>query len=439
MILTLNKEIILTGASLEIKNQLKKALSFPNPAYLEAKRHKRYTGNIEKTLCFLEKDQDSIRLPRGFIRQALEIVGKEFIFQDHRQILPVIDLQFSGKLRPYQEKAVQAIIKKDFGVLSALTGSGKTICALAIIAIRRQPVLILVHSKLLLYQWRDMIAKFLGTTAGLIGDNKFDVQPVTVGIINSVRKHLKELPRHFGQIIFDETHKIPAMMSCEIVRAFDCKFALGCSATPYRRDQLTRLIHWFIGPMVHRIDSKELEDLGAVLIPEIQTRETGFNYQKLLSLIVVDEDRNDMIVQDVLFETRHYSGTVLVVSDRVEHCEILAKALAINRSLRVEILTGQLKSKERMSIVEDIRAGKVDVVIATVQLIGEGVDFPCLSSLFLATPIKFSARLIQVIGRILRPVDGKKPHVYDYCDPVGPLYASAKARAKTYRDMGWLK
>lgn len=440
MILTLNKEIILKDANPEIKNQLKKALSFLNPAYIEAKKHKRYTGNIDKTLCYFEKDQDSIRFPRGFIREALEIVGKEFTFQDHRQILSAVDLQFSGKLRPYQEKAVQAIIKKDFGVLSALTGSGKSICGLAVVAIRRQPVLILVHSKLLLYQWKDVIAKFLGITAGQVGDGKYDIQPVTVAIINSARKHLQELPQHFGQIIFDETHKIPAMMSCEIVKAFDCKYMLGLSATPYRRDQLTRLIHWYIGPLVHKIDPVELQNTGSVLIPEIRTRETGFNYQKLLSLIVVDEDRNNMIVQNIISEVReHPKGTALVVSDRVEHCLSLAGVLASRKpGLSVKVLTGQLKSKERKALVEDIRVGKVKVVIATIQLIGEGLDVLGFSSLFLATPIKFSGRLIQVVGRILRPQDGKKPRVYDYCDPVGPLYASAKSRQKTYCDMRWV-
>jgi len=57
-----------------------------------------------------------------------------------------------------------------------------------------------------------------------------------------------------------------------------------------------------------------------------------------------------------------------------------------------------------------------------------------LSSLFLATPIKFSGRVIQYIGRVLRPAPGKsKATVYDYIDTnVGVLAASAKARQRVY-------
>lgn len=441
MRLTLDKQCMLSGADQSVTDRIKQALTMNNPAYLEAKRHGRWTGNIDKTLHFYDEAEDgSLSFPRGFMGQAMVITGRSLAFQDDRRVLFGVNFQFTGKLRPYQDEACQVLLKKDFGVLEALMGSGKTVIALAVIAARCQPTLILVHNKELLYQWRDRIAKFLGEDCGLVGDGKFDIQPITVAIINSAKTHLKELAKYFGQIVVDECHRTPATMFSEVVQAFDCKYMLGLSATPYRRDGLTNLIGWFIGDLVHKIDPVELQDTGSVLIPEIRTQETGFNYQKLLSLIVADEDRNNMIVQDVLFEARNHSGTVLVVSDRVEHCLLLAGILAGRKQgLMVEVLTGQLKSKERTSLVEDIRAGKVKVVIATIQLIGEGFDCPGLSSLFLATPIKFSGRLIQVIGRILRPADGKTPRVYDYRDPVGPLFASAQAREKTYKEMGWVE
>lgn len=449
MKLILNKQCTLSGADQSTTDQIKQSLTMKNPAYIEAKKHGRWTGEIDKVLTFYKEDAPvvygpaptiNLSFPRGFIRQAIAITGRDFVFQDDRRILPPVNFKFTGKLRPYQDEAYRAIIKKAFGFLEALMGSGKTVIALAVIAARCQPTLILVHNKELLYQWRDRIAEFLGVNAGLVGDGKFDVQPITVAIINSAKKYLEELPTHFGQVMIDECHRTPATMFSEVVQAFDCKYMLGLSATPYRRDELTSLIHWFVGPLIHKINPSELQDLGAVLVPEIRTRETGFNYQKLLSLIVGDEERNHLIIQDIFFETRHHSGTVLVVSDRVEHCLLLAGILASGEpDLTVEVLTGQLKSKERTSLVEDIRAGKVKVVIATIQLIGEGFDCPGLSSLFLATPIKFSGRLIQVIGRILRPADGKEPRVYDYRDPVGPLFASAWSREKTYKEMGWIE
>ena len=82
-----------------------------------------------------------------------------------------------------------------------------------------------------------------------------------------------------------------------------------------------------------------------------------------------------------------------------------------------------------------LNQGRVRVLIATGQLIGEGFDHKALSPLFLATPIRFSGRVLQYLGRVLRPAEGKdKALVYDYVDSrVEVLQAAAKARQRIYR------
>jgi superfamily II DNA or RNA helicase len=81
-----------------------------------------------------------------------------------------------------------------------------------------------------------------------------------------------------------------------------------------------------------------------------------------------------------------------------------------------------------------LNKGKVKVLLATGQLIGEGFDHSELSTLFLVTPIKFSGRVLQYMGRVLRPARGKKKaKVYDYVDVnVDVLKAAAKARQRVY-------
>jgi superfamily II DNA or RNA helicase len=61
--------------------------------------------------------------------------------------------------------------------------------------------------------------------------------------------------------------------------------------------------------------------------------------------------------------------------------------------------------------------GKIRVLAATGQFIGEGFNCREPSARFLAIPIKFNGRLPQYLGRILRPAPGKDhPRVFDYCD-----------------------
>ena len=98
-----------------------------------------------------------------------------------------------------------------------------------------------------------------------------------------------------------------------------------------------------------------------------------------------------------------------------------------------------LSKTERKAVIDRLNRGRVKVLVATGQLIGEGFDCKCLSTLFLATPIRYDGRVIQYLGRVLRPAYGKeRAKIYDYVDAnVGVLAASAKARQKVYTQGGF--
>jgi superfamily II DNA or RNA helicase len=118
-----------------------------------------------------------------------------------------------------------------------------------------------------------------------------------------------------------------------------------------------------------------------------------------------------------------------VVSDRVNHCRFFVEKLQ-NKGLQVELLSGQLAPEVRNEVVKGVLNGSVKVLVATLQLISEGFDCPGLSTLFLTTPISFEGRLLQVIGRVMRPAENKRARVYDYVDENIPtLLRSANVRA----------
>ena len=120
------------------------------------------------------------------------------------------------------------------------------------------------------------------------------------------------------------------------------------------------------------------------------------------------------------------------MSDRVAHCEILQQKLA-NHGVESALLTGRVAADERSRIVDDVQEGKTRVLISTLQLIGEGFDCPGLNTLVLSTPIKFEGRLLQVVGRIMRPSENKKARVIDYIDIHVPiLRRSAAARRQIF-------
>ena len=223
-------------------------LTMPNPAYDDAVKMSRWTGNLSRTLEFYREEMGGLTVPRGCLDMMKALArehAEKIEILDFRRTLPDIDIKFNGTLKPFQQKAVDSILQNDFGTLNAPTGSGKTVMAIAVITYRRQPTLIMVHNKELLSQWIDRVAAFTGirrADIGQIGNGKKTTGIVTVGIVNSVYPIAHMIKKNFGQIIIDECHRCPSRMFTEAVSAFDSKFMLGLSATPYRRDGLTDLI-----------------------------------------------------------------------------------------------------------------------------------------------------------------------------------------------------
>jgi superfamily II DNA or RNA helicase len=219
---------------------------------------------------------------------------------------------------------------------------------------------------------------------------------------------------------------------------------LGLSATPWRRDNLSKLIFWYLGDVHHEVDKNRLIEKGYILPAEVIVRETDFNpyfdpvneYSKMLSELTADDDRNQLIASDVALESRNINGVCLVLSDRKKHCETLRALLKYKHKVSSELLTGDVSDSERQNILKKLNQGQVKVLIATGLLIGEGFDCKDLSTLFFATPVRFSGRVIQYLGRVLRPAPGKqKARVYDYVDiKVDVLKKAALARQNVYNN-----
>ena len=450
MLIDLSNKLTISEDPEFLESVIQDRLTFANPKYRDNLKMNRWNGETPEYLKFYDyAENGDMILPRGFISQLVSLCrhyGSEFKIEDRRRILSEVEFTFEGQLRPFQMQAVNAMLHRDFGTLSAPTGSGKTVLALSLISERQQPALIIVHTKELLNQWIDRIGVFLGIPAdeiGVIGGGKKTIgDRITVALVQSLYKCSGEVSQHIGHLVVDECHRAPSRTFTEAVSAFDSKYMLGLSATPWRRDKLSKLIFWHIGDLQHEIDRADLEDTGDILKADVIFRETVFipysdpttEYSKMLSELTADQGRNALIAGDVAKEASSGSGICLVLSDRKQHCEDIRTILKVGHNIDAAVLTGGLSAQARQDIVERLNNGKIKVLVATGQLIGEGFDCKGLSTLFLTTPMRFSGRVTQYLGRVLRPAPGKAgARVFDYVDVEVPqLVASAKSRQRVY-------
>jgi superfamily II DNA or RNA helicase len=449
----LSNKLKLKNVPDEMLALLVEQLQMRNPKWEENQRMGRWNKGTPKVLKYYRRSgPNGLIIPRGYMRHLILLCRKhdEFIeIDDRRRKCPDVEFRFHGELKPFQQNAVSVMMKKEFGTLSAPTGGGKTVMALYLIAQRSQPALIIVHTKDLALQWMERIQTFLNIapeSIGLIGGGKkVRGERITVAMVQSLYKCAKEVSPHIGHLVVDECHRAPSRTFTEAVTAFDARYMLGLSATPWRRDKLSKLIFWHLGDIHHQVSKSQLVAKGHILDLEVIIRETSFKpyfdpvneYSKMLSELTGDDERNRLIASDIADEIRNRTGNgvCLVLSDRKHHCDSLSALLKHKHHVPAGIITGDVNISQRQKVLENIKRGELRVLIATGQLIGEGFDYPGLSTLFLTTPVRFSGRVIQYLGRVLRPARGiKKARVYDYVDiHVQLLVAAAKARQRAYR------
>jgi superfamily II DNA or RNA helicase len=250
------------------------------------------------------------------------------------------------------------------------------------------------------------------------------------------RERLAEVGLRFGTVIVDEVHHAPAITFREVLGALPGKFRLGLTATPTRADGLTPLVELCIGPSVFRIAHDELVAAGHLVIPQVVMVPTGCTVSADTFAGMIDELRlnvgRDRLITDLAAGEAKAGRSVLVLSARVKHCELLAQMLRAE-GIDAEALTARVARAKRTEILDRFRAGSLKVVCAT-SLADEGLDVARLERLVLAMPARAEGRTIQRLGRLMRPHPGKAtPVLYDLVDDAPMARRQHAARLRAYR------
>lgn len=344
-------------------------------------------------------------------------------------------IHFTGTLRPHQNEAisrgVDAFQRVGGGVLSLDVGLGKTVCALALAAHLKRRTLIIVHKGFLADQWVERIGQFCpGATIGRIQQDKFEVegQDFVIAMIQTlcVRPWPADAFKSIGMVIVDEAHHIAAQAFSQSMFLMNPRYTLGLTATPERKDGLTRLLYWFMGPEFFKLQRREQENVTVNRVPF--TCETfleappitnfgKLNFAEVVNVLTRLPARNALIKELV---TKSPGAHILVLTDRREHAAWLKDNIE-GSSLYI----GGLK-QEALD-----EAAKARVVIGTFSLAQEGLDIPTLDTVFLVTP---HSDVKQAIGRIMR--GASRPVIWDIVDSWSVLYSMWRKRLATYRELG---
>lgn len=434
-------------------NRLIRLAAFQNPEFYKAQAMRFPVWDKPRVIGCAENFPRHIALPRGCLEAAQELLRDNSIhceLQDERFPGNSIDIHFEGTLRADQEKAANAMLKHDFGILCAPTAFGKTVTAAALIARRGVNTLILVHRTELLKQWKERLQRFLGVKKDVIGTmGGGKIKPtgiIDIAVMQTLthREELYDRLEQYGQVIVDECHHISAFSFESILKRTKAKYLLGLTATPVRRDGQQPIIYMQCGPIRYTADTaenapKELEVTPHYITSVIDTPPEA-RIQDLFRHLAEDSSRTKAIVSHIV--NQYDQGRkVLVLTERTDHLEAIQHALTPYVQT-FYTLHGRMSKKQRTAVITELDALPTDaprILLATGKLIGEGFDHPPLDTLILAMPISWKGTLLQYAGRLHREhatkSDVKIIDVVDTGHPV--LLRMWDKRQRGYRAMGY--
>ena len=331
-----------------------------------------------------------------------------------------------------------AALKAGHGVLSLPCGFGKTTVALAIACKLGYRTMIVVHKEFLANQWKERIQQFCpGASIGIVQQDKKETEcDFVIAMLQSLS--LKEYSfgdfDSIGTLIVDEAHHICAKVFSQSLFKMCPKHVFGLSATPTRKDGLTKVLHWFMGPTFFSVERKNQDQVEVFPIeytcdryndPPPCTRFGKLSLATMITELTEDRQRNIVIAQ-IIKDISKTTRQVLVLSDRRHHCEVLHQSFKKTSGLYM----GGMKEADLTE------SSKKKIIFATFSQAHEGLDIPSLDTVILATP---KSDIVQSIGRIMRETKGKKnnPHIYDIFDQWSICHAMYHKRLKIYKQGGF--
>ena len=323
-------------------------------------------------------------------------------------------------LRPDQQEDI-ILVRGALGrtqrvLLCRPCGTGKTIivCGITQAVAASVATLILQHRSELINQTARTLEE-MGVRYSIIAAGHPNITaPVQIASIDTMTRRLDHYqPDDFGLIFVDEVHHAAAPRWQRVIGHFADAILIGCTASPLRLDGRA-LDHLFEELVVGR-SVNEYVELG-VLTPAVT-----FAPARSPDLSDIRIRAGDY-AQDAL--AARMSNTT-IIGDAVEHYKKLARQLpgliyccSIEHSLRVceafaaagfavRHVDGETPTAEREEIIDDLRAGRLDLV-SNVGLFTEGLDVPLLGCVLILRPTQSLALHLQMIGRASRKAPGKR-------------------------------
>jgi len=326
------------------------------------------------------------------------------------------------------------------GIVSVVTGGGKTVFALSCID-RICPVatLIVVPTVALLGQWWEEAASYFDLELDEInivtGSLRFRLGAINIAVLNTAAKLPERMQeQHKCLLIVDECHKAASeqFRSALQVPIFA---ALGLSATPERPydDGLKDILVPALGEVIYSYDYADALRDGVIvpfelrnIVFELETDRQA-EYDKLSKAIARSISQHGMEAEETiaLFLKRarilnlslnrirlalklvaaNRGKRTLVFHEDIEACNLIHNVLTEN-GVKSGVYHSKMPLRAKAAMLGQYRRGEIDVLV-TCRALDEGFNVPETEVGIIAASTATQRQRIQRLGRVVRPAKGK--------------------------------
>ena len=421
------------------------------------------TKKNEPIKTFLFEDNSFYSGLAPIVRNSILEMGYDCLIEDKpeynigcdpRLAIERIKTGLTLPLRDYQSEAIIKSIKKPFSMISLPTGTGKSLVMAALLLADDTSTLIVVDSKILMYQLAENIRTFTGIECGLVGDSHYYPRKWTVCVIDSLLgQRGTDLIRNSEALYFDEAHKAGAPSYRSIVDdgKNNIKIRRGFSGTAFRNDSRTYLLPALTGPVVVHYTTSDMIDRGWLAIPHIVTpiianfTSKATYYQQIYRSCIINNTLRNKICVEALVEPAKRGHLVVGFFRNVrEHLPAIRNILyAAFPKNQIGVLHGNVLSINRKRVLSEFADGTKRILLASVGTTGEGVDLPGETKI----GVNFSGgcseiAIRQLLGRCLRKpklngneIDKNKPYHIYWVDPHDLTHQEMKRQSDIRHDI----
>ncbi|MBU1159851.1 DNA helicase RecG, partial [Patescibacteria group bacterium] len=218
--------------------------------------------------------------------------------------------------------------------------------------------------------------------------------PILIGTHALIQKNVKF--KNLAFVIIDEQHRFGVSQRAILARQ--------------KSEKLPHLLSMTATPIPRTLALTIYGDLDLSLLDEIPPG------RKKIITIAVPPDQRDRAYEQIRQEIKNGRQTY-IICPRIEEPDpnkflaLNAKAVKVEAQrlkkeifpeLKIEILHGKLKPKEKEKILEDFRANKIQILVST-SVIEVGIDVPNATMIIIEGADRFGlAQLHQLRGRVMR-------------------------------------